>query len=97
MSRKKPPHAKPGRRVEDPKQAYTTEQLAEVGAIVLIWNQIDGLYQVSVSVTYAGDSRIGDFLIHLGKQRFEGFAMSTPVPLRSDFDAGLREAGASIT
>jgi hypothetical protein len=30
-----------GGRVEDPKEAYTAEQLAEVGAIVLIWNQID--------------------------------------------------------
>jgi hypothetical protein len=43
MSRKQPPDARPGRRVEDPKEAYSTEQLAEVGAIILIWNQIDTL------------------------------------------------------
>jgi hypothetical protein len=41
MSRKLPKDAKPGRRPEDPKEAYTQEQLAEVGAIALIWNQID--------------------------------------------------------
>jgi hypothetical protein len=41
MSRKQPKTSRPGRRVEDPKKAYTFEQLAEVGAIALIWNQID--------------------------------------------------------
>jgi len=41
MSRKLAKDAKPGRRPEDPKEAYTQEQLAEVGAIALIWNQID--------------------------------------------------------
>jgi hypothetical protein len=41
MSRKLPRGAKPGRRPEDPKEAYTQAQLAEVGAIALIWNQID--------------------------------------------------------
>jgi hypothetical protein len=41
MSRKQPPDAKPGKRVVDPKEAYTAEQLAEVGAIVLMWNQIE--------------------------------------------------------
>jgi len=40
-------------------------------------------------VTHAGDSRIGDFLIHLGKQISQGFVMAAPIPLRSDFDAGL--------
>jgi transposase len=39
-----------------------------------------------------GDTRISNFLIQQGKLLFEGFAMSTPVPLRSDFDAiGLRK------
>ena len=46
-------------------------------------------YQVSVSVTHAGDSRIGDFLIHLGKQISQGFFMASPIPLRSDFEAGV--------
>jgi hypothetical protein len=41
MSRKQPKTSRPGRRVEDPKEAYTPGQLAEVGAIALIWNQID--------------------------------------------------------
>jgi hypothetical protein len=41
MSRKQPSDSKPGRRVEDPKEAYTAEQLVEVGAIILIWNQIE--------------------------------------------------------
>jgi hypothetical protein len=36
MSRKQPPDSKPGRRVVDPKEAYSAEQLAEVGAIVLM-------------------------------------------------------------
>jgi hypothetical protein len=41
MSRKLRKDAKPGRRPEDPKEAYTQEQLAQVGAIALIWNQIE--------------------------------------------------------
>jgi hypothetical protein len=41
MSRRQPKTSRPGRRVEDPKEAYTVAQLAEVGAIALIWNQID--------------------------------------------------------
>jgi hypothetical protein len=41
MSRKQPEGAQPGRRPEDPKDAYSAEQLAEVGAIVLLWNQIE--------------------------------------------------------
>jgi len=40
-------------------------------------------------VTHAADSRIGDFLIHPGKQISQGFVMAAPIPLRSDFDAGL--------
>jgi len=43
MSRKQPLDARPGRRIEDPKEAYSIEQLAEMGAIILIWNQIDTL------------------------------------------------------
>ena len=41
MSRKQPPSSRPGKRAEDPKKAYTIHQLAEVGAVVLIWNEID--------------------------------------------------------
>jgi hypothetical protein len=41
MSRRQPKTSRPGRRVEDPKEAYTVAQLAEVGAIALMWNQID--------------------------------------------------------
>ncbi len=51
----------------------------------------DALYQVSESLTPEADSRIGIYLIHHGKQLLGEFAMSTPVPLRSDFDTiGLR-------
>jgi transposase len=47
--------------------------------------------QVSESLTPEADSRIGIYLIHHGKQLLGEFAMSTPVPLRSDFDTiGLR-------
>lgn len=41
MKRPQPPDAKAGRHVHDIKQAYTNEQLIEVGAIALTWNQID--------------------------------------------------------
>jgi Winged helix-turn helix len=42
-------------------------------------------------LTPEADSRIGIYLIHHGKQLLGEFAMSTPVPLRSDFDTiGLR-------
>jgi hypothetical protein len=41
MTRKHPEGSRPGRRSADPKEAYTTEQLAEIGAITLIWNHID--------------------------------------------------------
>jgi hypothetical protein len=51
MSRKQPPDSKPGRRVEDPKEAYTAEQLAEVGAIILIWNQIETFVDFLIYVT----------------------------------------------
>ncbi len=52
---------------------------------------ITTLYQVSESLTPEADSRIGIYLIHHGKQLLGEFAMSTPVPLRSDFDTiGLR-------
>jgi transposase len=40
-------------------------------------------------VTHAADSLISDFLIHLGEQISQGFFMAAPIPLRSDFDAGL--------
>src|ERR1700735_1202904 len=49
------------------------------------------LYQVSESLTPEADSRIGIYVIHHGNQLLGEFAMSTPVPLRSDFDTiGLR-------
>jgi hypothetical protein len=41
MTRHQPAHSKPGRRPSDPKDAYTVEQLAEIGAITVIWNHID--------------------------------------------------------
>jgi hypothetical protein len=41
MIRKQPVDSKPGRRLEDPKAAYSKEQLQEVGAVTLIWNQVD--------------------------------------------------------
>jgi len=41
MKRKQPKHAKPGRRVQNIKEVYTKEQLAEIGAITLTWNQIE--------------------------------------------------------
>jgi hypothetical protein len=31
----------PGRRTTDPKTAYTKEQLAEIGAIALVWNHVN--------------------------------------------------------
>ncbi len=53
--------------------------------------ETEGSYQVSESLTPEADSRIGIYLIHHGKQLLGEFAMSTPVPLRSDFDTiGLR-------
>jgi hypothetical protein len=54
MSRRQPPGSIPGRRVEDPKQAYTKERLEEIGAITLLWNQVDGfidwLLQISLKL-----------------------------------------------
>src|ERR1700693_1991484 len=41
MKRPRPEGAKRGRDVDDIKQAYTKEQLAEIGAIALTWNQVD--------------------------------------------------------
>jgi hypothetical protein len=41
MSRRQPENSKPGNRFGTPKELFTNEQLAEIGAIVLIWNQID--------------------------------------------------------
>jgi len=41
MIRPQPEHSRPGRRPHDPKDAYTAEQLIEIGAIALIWNSID--------------------------------------------------------
>jgi hypothetical protein len=51
MSRSMPKDARPGRRPEDPREAYTQEQLAEVGAIVLIWNQIDNFLNWLIYIT----------------------------------------------
>jgi len=41
MHRTQPLNAKLGRHERDIKKAYTTEQLSEIGAIALIWNQIE--------------------------------------------------------
>src|SRR5205085_7983966 len=41
MTRKQSSASPPGVRPEDPKEAYTTVQLAEVGAVVLLWNQVE--------------------------------------------------------
>src|SRR5262249_13406643 len=41
MSRKQPQSSRPGRRFGTPKELFSNAQLAEIGAIVLIWNQID--------------------------------------------------------
>jgi hypothetical protein len=41
MKRPQPKDAKPGRRVQDIKKAYTQGQLTEIGAVTLKWNQID--------------------------------------------------------
>ncbi len=61
------------------------------GLIFMFGLAILFLYQVSESLTPEADSRIGIYLIHHGKQLLGEFAMSTPVPLRSDFDTiGLR-------
>jgi hypothetical protein len=51
MSRKQPPDSRPGRRVEDPKEAYSSEQLTEVGAIILIWNQIETFVDWLIYIT----------------------------------------------
>ena len=68
MIRKQPEHSQPGRRPIDPKIAYTTEQLAEIGAVTLIWNHIDDfvdwLLHVSlgtpITVVWAVGRTIGD-------------------------------------
>jgi hypothetical protein len=41
MSRPQPKNSRPGKRFGTPKELFSDEQLAEIGAIVLIWNQID--------------------------------------------------------
>lgn len=40
----------PGRRVEDPKQAYTSDQLAEIGGITLLWNSVEGFVDWLIKV-----------------------------------------------
>jgi hypothetical protein len=51
MKRPQPSGAKPGRWVDDIKQSYTTEQLAEVGAIALTWNQVEAMVDFLLLVT----------------------------------------------
>jgi hypothetical protein len=41
---------RPTRFESDPKKAYTTEQLAEIGAITLRWNQIEGAIEFIATV-----------------------------------------------
>jgi hypothetical protein len=41
MKRPRPPGSKPGPAVDNIKKAYSKDQLAEIGAIALIWNQVD--------------------------------------------------------
>jgi hypothetical protein len=50
MTRKQPSGSQPGRRPWDPKEAYTTEQLAEVGAVILLWNQVEGFLDLLIYV-----------------------------------------------
>jgi hypothetical protein len=45
MKRPQPAGAKPGRAEHDIKKALTTEQLAEIGAISLKFNQIESLVE----------------------------------------------------
>jgi hypothetical protein len=59
MTRKQPSGSQPGRRPWDPKEAYTTEQLAEVGAVILLWNQVEAfldllMYTADVSRSSPG-------------------------------------------
>jgi hypothetical protein len=51
MTRRQPSASRPGRRVEDPKEAYTNEQLAEVGAIILLWNQVETFLDWLIYIT----------------------------------------------
>jgi hypothetical protein len=48
MTRKQSFSSQPGRRAEDPKEAYAIEQLAEVGAIILLWNQIEAFLDLLI-------------------------------------------------
>lgn len=41
MKRPKPPNARPKRYEQNIRKAYTTEQLAEIGAIALLYNQLE--------------------------------------------------------
>jgi hypothetical protein len=41
MTRRQPDGSRPGRRSTDPRTAYTIEQLAEIGAVTIMWNHID--------------------------------------------------------
>jgi hypothetical protein len=48
MTRKQSSNSQPGRTAEDPKEAYTIEQLAEVGAIILLWNQVEAFLDLLI-------------------------------------------------
>lgn len=52
MKRPQPPGAKPGRAEHDIKKALTTEQLAEIGAISLKFNQIELLIEFILLVIF---------------------------------------------
>jgi hypothetical protein len=51
MSRPQPKDSRPGNRFGTPKELFGNEQLAEIGAIVLIWNQIDTFVDFLTYVT----------------------------------------------
>jgi hypothetical protein len=52
MARKQPPRSYPGRRAENPKDAYSVVQLEEVGAIALIWNQVESFLDFLLYITW---------------------------------------------
>ena len=70
MKRRQPKDAKPGRRVQDIKKAYTQEQLTEIGSITLKWNQIDFFVDCSDSHVpgASGDKRSCCAAFHNSKQ-----------------------------
>jgi hypothetical protein len=54
MSRPQPPESKPSRRSTDPKADYSKEQLAEIGAIAIVWNHIDDFVDWLLQICLGG-------------------------------------------